>query len=151
MSTELGSGSGLGLRVGLAVVGVTVGLYGAWLALTRLDVDQLVSAGTWLAGGVVLHDAVLAPLVVVAGALLVRVAPASVRTPVAVIAVVLGSVTLLAVPVLGGFGRRPDNPTLLDRDYGPGWLVLAGVVVLAVAVGSVVRRRRRSHGVGPGR
>ena len=34
--------------------------------------------------------------------------------------VVLGSVTLLAMPVLGRFGARPDNPTLLDRDYSVG-------------------------------
>ena len=35
-------------------------------------------------------------------------------------------VTLVAVPVLGRFGARADNPTLLDRDYVAGWLVLAG-------------------------
>ena len=52
---------------------------------------------------------------------------------------VLGAVTLLAVPVLGRFGAQPDNPTLLDRAYGPGWLVLAGLTVLL----AVVRRPPR--------
>ncbi len=48
----------------------------------------------------------------------------------------LGSLTLVAVPVLGGFGRStdPTNETLLDRDYVAGWLVLAGLVVAVVLV-----------------
>ena len=62
---------------------------------------------------------------------------------------VLGPVTLLAVPVLGRFGERPDNPTLLDRDYTAGWLVLAGLTALTVAAAAVVRSRRtRSSGRG---
>jgi hypothetical protein len=60
--------------------------------------------------------------------------------------VVLGSVTLLAVPVLGRFGARDDNPTLLDRHYGTGWLVVAGLVVLAVAVAGLVRSRHAVRG-----
>jgi hypothetical protein len=65
-----------------------------------------------------------------------------------VAAVVLGSVTVLAVPVLGRFGERSDNATLLDRDYTAGWLVLALFTVAAVVVASVLRSRRatrRSH------
>ena len=49
--------------------------------------------------------------------------PRAARAPAVVGFVVLGSVTLLAVPVLGRFGARPDNATLLDRDYVVGWVV----------------------------
>ncbi len=58
--------------------------------------------------------------------------------------VVLGSATLLAIPVLGRFGERPDNPTLLDRNYTAGWLVLAALVAGGVAIGcwwNLTRRR----------
>lgn len=127
--------------------GVLCGLYGAWLLLTRTDTDQLVSAGVWLAGGVLLHDAVLAPAVVVLGVVAARLLPGAVRAPLAVVAVVVGSVTLLALPVL--LGREPDNPTLLDRDYTTGWLVLASLVVAVVACGRLVQERRR-RGPGPG-
>ncbi len=137
-----------GARWVLGGLGVLVAAYGAWLLLTRQDGGQLVSAGAWLVGGVVLHDAVLAPVVVVLGVLLVRAVPRAVRAPVAVVGIVLGSVTLLALPVLGGFGRRADNPTLLDRDYGAGWWALAAVVVVVVAAGTLVRRRR-GDGAGP--
>jgi hypothetical protein len=92
---------------------------------------------------------VLAPVVLVLGLVLARVLPAAWRAPTVVVTVVLGSVTLLAVPVLGGFGRRADNATLLDRDYGAGWWVLATAVVTTVAVATVVTRvrGRRSDGV----
>jgi hypothetical protein len=135
----------------LGVVGVAGGVYGGWLLLTRQAGEQLVSAVQWLVAGVVLHDAVLVPLVLVLVAVAGRVAPPTVRAPAAVLLVVVGSVTLLAVPVLGGFGRRPDNPSLLDRDYTAGWLVLVVTLVVAVVVGSVVQRRRRARGADPGR
>ena len=35
--------------------------------------------------------------------------------------VVLRTVTVTAIPVLGPWGARPDNPTLLDRNYVAGW------------------------------
>lgn len=138
-------------RWSLGLVGVAVGLYGAWLLLSRQSGDQLGSAAAWLVGGVVLHDFVLAPVVLVAVAVAGRLAPRPVRAPAAVLLVVIGSVTLLAVPVLGAFGRRADNASLLDRDYWTGWLVLVGVLVLLVAVGSLVQRSRRGDGTDPGR
>lgn len=127
----------------LGAAGVLTGLYGAWLLFDRTGPDQLLSAVVWLAAGVALHDGLLAPAVVVAGVLAVRFLPDAVRAPVAIVAVVLGSLTLLAVPVLGGFGRRADNPTLLDRDYTVGWLLVAALVVVVVASGTLVAERRR--------
>jgi hypothetical protein len=56
--------------------------------------------------------------------------------------VVWGSVTVLAVPVLGRFGARDDNPTLLDRPYFVTWLVGCAVTVLLVGVTGAVRRQR---------
>lgn len=130
-------------RVVLGAVGVLVTAYGAFLLLSRQDLGQLVGAAVWLASGVVLHDFVLAPVViglVGAGAL---VTPDRARVPVVAGLVVLGSTTLLAIPVLGRFGARADNATLLDRDYGAGWLAFAGLVLLAVVVSTLLRARRR--------
>jgi nucleoside-diphosphate-sugar epimerase len=70
-----------------------------------------------------------------------RVVPLWLRAPMAAGLVVLGTVTVAAIPVLGRFGARPDNPTLLDRNYVAGWLVFAAVVVIAV---SIAGRRRRA-------
>jgi hypothetical protein len=49
---------------------------------------------------------------------------------------VAGSVALVAIPVLGGWGRRPDNPTLLPRDYGLGLAIALAVIVAAGLVGA---------------
>ena len=130
------------LRFLLGVLGVLVGAYGAYLLLSRQDADQLLNAGVWLASGVVLHDFVLAPLVLGLVFVGARLAPAAARAPAAAALVVLGAVTLLAVPVLGRFGARPDNATLLDRDYVAGWLAFAGVVLLATLVAALVRSRQ---------
>ncbi len=130
-------------RLVLGAVGALVAAYGAFLLLSRQDLGQLVGAAVWLASGVVLHDFVLAPIVLVlvgAGSL---VTPAHARVPVVVGLVVLGSTTLLAIPVLGRFGAREDNATLLDRDYVAGWLAFAALVVLAVVVSTLLRARRR--------
>jgi hypothetical protein len=140
-------------RVLLAALGVLAAGYGA-LLLADDGLGDLLATALWLAGGVLLHDLVLAPLTLLLGALAVRVLPPAARAPVAVGAVVLGSVTLLAIPVLGRFGARGDNPTLLDRPYGTGWLLLAGLVLLGVGLATARRARAGSgagHEVGHGR
>jgi len=128
------------VRLALGALGVVVGVFGAWLLLTR--VDDLVAVATWLVVGVLLHDGVLAVVTIALGAVAVRLAPAPARAPLVVGLVVLGSVTLLAVPVLGRFGARDDNATLLDRGYAVGWLVLAALTLLAVVAAAVARARK---------
>jgi hypothetical protein len=127
--------------MGLGVVGVLGGAYGAWLALSRgHDLFDLV---VWLVAGVLLHDGVLAVALLVLGAVALRILPRAAKAPAVVGFVVLGSVTLLAVPVLGRFGARSDNPSLLDRNYTVGWLALAGLVLVCVVAASLVGSRRR--------
>lgn len=133
------------MRRAMGVLGVGVAAYGGWLLLSRTDNDQLLDAGIWLASGVVLHDFVLTLGVLVVGALSLRLLPEPAKAPAVVGMVVLGAVTLVAVPVLGEFGARDDNPTLLDRPYLASWLVLAAVTVLAVVVAGLVRSRRGPH------
>lgn len=126
----------------LGGLGVLLGTYGAWLALTRQDAGQLVEIAVWLAAGVVLHDVVVAGVVVAGVALGRRVLPAPWQAPATLALVVWGGVTLMAVPVLGRFGARPDNPTLLDRPYLGAWAALSVVTVVVVAVAGLVRARR---------
>ncbi len=128
-------------RMALGALGVIVGLYGGWLVLSRGH--DLLNLVLWLAGGVVLHDGVLALTVLVVGTVAVRLLPKAAKAPAVVGAIVLGSVTLAAVPVLGKFGERSDNVTLLDRNYTVGWLVFAGLVLAAVVAASLVGSRRR--------
>jgi hypothetical protein len=127
-------------RVLLGAAGVALVLVGLY-HLLGTDLADLVSIAVFLAGGVLVHDLVVAPLVLVVGALLVPRLPVWSRAPVVAGLVVLVSVTLTAVPVLGRFGAKPDDPGLLGRPYGVLWLVFALAVAVVVAAASLLRRR----------
>lgn len=132
-------------RVLLGLAGAAAAAYGGLLLLDD-GLGDLVDVATWLVAGVVLHDLVLAPLVIMLVVVASRLLPDAWRAPAAAALVVLGSVTLLAIPVLGRFGARADNPTLLDRNYWAGWLLIAGLTLVATAVTILVRTRRARTG-----
>jgi hypothetical protein len=111
--------------------------YGAF-RLLELGWENLTAALIWLAAGVFLHDAVLAPATIAVAALGTAALPARLQATAAGGFLVLGAVTLTAVPVLGRFGATEDNPTLLDRDYTAGWLVLLTLVLGGVGVSSAL-------------
>ncbi len=129
------------LRAGLGVIGLAVMAYGAW-SLREVDWADWPSLLVWLGGGVVAHDFLLAPVVVAVGVLAAGRLPDSWRAPAVVGLVVWGTVTVMAVPVLGRFGALADNPTLLDRPYRTSWVVGTVLVVAAVAVAGLIRTRR---------
>ncbi len=136
-------------RLALGGVGVAMAAYGAWSLLAE-DFGDVVSTAVWLAAGVVLHDFLLVPVTLGVCWLGMRVLPPRLRAPLAAGLLVLGSLTLVAVPVLGGWGANADNPTILDRDYTAGWLTVAAVVLVGIA--AVVLRHRVGHERGgPGR
>jgi hypothetical protein len=128
--------------IGLA--GSAVAGYGGWLLLDRQDAEQIRSAAVWLVSGLLVHDIALTAVVLVA-AVLVGVLPRAGRMPAAVALVVVGSLTLVTLPVLGRFGERTGNPTHLDRPYFATWVILVGAVALAVAITGVVRSRKREE------
>jgi hypothetical protein len=117
-----------------------VGLLGiaalAWGALRLLATgwSNVVAALVWMAGAVVAHDGILGMALIGIGVAVSRVVPSRVRAPVSAGLVVLGTVTATAIPVLGRFGARADNPTVLDRNYVAGWLVFAALVALTTCV-----------------
>ena len=136
------------VRAALGLAGIAAAAYGVHELLV-LGLDNLRAALTWLVAGVAVHDAVLAPLTIGAWFLVVRTGH---RWSAAVVAgaVVLGTVTVVAVPVLGRFGARADNPTLLDRNYLLGWLVLATLTVVAALAAAAMSRSGRGGDRGPG-
>lgn len=130
------------LRWLLGALGASLVAYGAWLVLTRQDAGQLLEIAVWLGAGVVLHDVVVAGVVLGGVAVGRRVLPLPWRVPATLALVVWGGVTVMAVPVLGRFGARPDNPTLLDRPYLGTWAALTVLTVVVVAVTGWLRARR---------
>jgi peptidoglycan/LPS O-acetylase OafA/YrhL len=128
-------------RLGVGALGVAATAYGLVLLL-GLGTDQLVAVLVWVVGGIVAHDGLLAPLVVALGVLAAVRAPSSWRTPLLWVLVVLGPLSLVAVPVLGRFGAKVDNPTLLDRPYWLGHAVVVTLVLASTTAWTVVEARR---------
>lgn len=130
------------MRGVLGGLGVLMGLYAGWLLLGSADGSDLLNLTLWLGGGILAHDVGVAAVSLVVGGLAARWLPDAARLPAAVGLVVLGTITVVAIPFLGRFGASEDNPTLLDRNYLGGYLVIVALVVVAVVVASLVRARR---------
>jgi hypothetical protein len=118
---------------GLALMGV-----GAFL----LDLPGLMGVLGWLGGALLLHDALIAPLVLLAG-LVVR---GSVRGPVRGALLVGGALTAVALPPLLRPGSKA-NPSVLPLDYPRNWLLtlvaVATVTAFVLAARAFGRHRRR--------
>ncbi|WP_328478853.1 hypothetical protein OHS71_09680 [Streptomyces sp. NBC_00377] len=128
------------LRVLAGAAGAVFMCAGVWLLL---DVRDLTGVLVWWGGAVVLHDAVIAPLVLLTGLVLVR---GGARGPVRGALVVAGGLTVVALPVLLRPGRRA-NSSVLPLDYPRNWLIamlaVAAGTALVMAVRRLARRRRR--------
>lgn len=127
-------------RLVLMLLGVGAGLWGLWM-MRDFRWAQVLSLALFLVAGVIVHDAVLAPLTVGVGATVGRVVPAGYRAPVVVAGLVWATVTVAVANVLSGRGGKPDNDTILDRPYLVWWLSLTLVLVAAAVL--VGRRRAR--------
>ncbi|MCU0312983.1 MAG: hypothetical protein MUC84_02845 [Solirubrobacteraceae bacterium] len=134
---RLGDEDDGGLRFWLCAV---IGLGVVVIATVQLAGARLIgSVGSWAAyllGGLLVHDLLLAPAVVLISIALLHLVPSRLRPAAQATLIVAGSVALVAIPVLGGWGRRPDNPTLLPRDYGLGLAIALAVIVAAGLVGA---------------
>lgn len=130
------------LRGLLAATGVGFIAWGLWL-MRDFTREQLTSEAFWLAGGVVLHDAVLAPVAVLIGLVGARLLPRAFRRSAATAFVVWGTLTIAFLPVLSGQGGKPGNDTILGRPYVLSWVVMT-LLLAAYAVGAGLVRRRRT-------
>ncbi|SDU78028.1 hypothetical protein [Jiangella alkaliphila] len=125
-----------GVVGGAGIVGY--GLAGLWA--DRADTHP-VELAVWLAGSGVLHDALLAPALVVA-ALATRWLPDAARLPVRLGLALSALLTVVFWPVVRGWGRSPSVPSALPLDYGRNLIVVLALIWLVVGVAVVVRARR---------
>lgn len=135
----------LALVAGWALIGV--GVAGA---LADPDLPRPAELARWLVGAALVHDLLVAPVVVLVGLAVARLVPPTVRGTVEGGLVVSAVVVLFAVPLVRGYGVRPDNPTVHYRDdYGVALLAVVAfvwAVTAAVAAGQRWRRRGRLAG-----
>lgn len=141
--TRLGSEDDGGTRFWVcAIVGLGIVAFGLHGLLNARLIGSVGSWAAYLFGGLIVHDALLAPLAVAASVALIYLVPTRIRPAVQGTLIVAGVVALVAIPVVGGWGRKPGNPTLLPRDYTAG-LAIAMSVIVVVGLLTAIRAARR--------
>jgi hypothetical protein len=129
-----------------AVVGSGVVAYGIVGLVGAAPATRPGNLLAFLVGSALVHDLVLAPVVVIVGWLIARILPGWARPPVWFALAATGLLVVLTWPLVRRWGERPANPSLLPLDYSRN-LVAALVVVWLVAGADLVRRvaaRRRA-------
>jgi hypothetical protein len=121
---------------------VMLGCYGI---LTTTSISP-VGWALWFGGLAVVHDLVLVPLVLVVALLVGRVAEPY-RSSVTRTLIIAGAVTVVALPLVFGFGRRADDPSQLPLNY-PANLALVLSAVATVSAITLVLRATRARRAG---
>jgi hypothetical protein len=127
-----------------------IGLAGGWVVIAwsvvgalRNEVDtNPPHLAAWVIGTLVVHDAVWATGVVLAGWVTARRLTPAVRVPVRVGLATTALLALLTWPQVRGYGERPATPSALPLDYARNGAVALGVIWVAVSVSVALRRRR---------
>jgi|GEM_PF-554711 len=137
-------------RTILILIGTAGLLFGLFVLFDTVRIARLPGVALWLGAAIVLHDAVLAPLVFCCGLLLRRAGRRVTGTIVLVAqgAIVVGSImTLIVVPAIIAQSLAPTNPSLLPLDYGRNLALFWLAVAVVATVWSVVlyARSRRAN------
>ena len=130
-----------GLWIGLAL-GVPLMAWGMRGIVLDSGQTHPAELARWIVGSAAVHDALVLPVVSTVAVVARRLAPPSswpvVRWALATTAIL----AIVAWPFVRGYGRRPDNPSLLPRNYAGGTMaVLAGVWLVALALAVWAHRR----------
>lgn len=96
----------------------------------------------FVVGGALLHDLLIAPLVILVAVAVARAVPGRARAIVQAALVVTGVLTVFSYPLVRAYGLAANNPTSLPHNYALNLLVVLGVVWAVAAAALVVRLRR---------
>lgn len=136
-------------RLIIGAVGVAVVCYGIVVVVRTVPWTSYLGIAVWLAGAVILHDAVLVPAVSVLRAAAHRAGKRLPDTALGVLTggfVVGGVLSLVALPELWAQHLGPLNPSVLPGAYGQAlvvtWVVVTLLTAGGVAVAVVLARRQ---------
>jgi len=125
---------------------IAVGVVGMFSQRDRTQPFQLVR---YVVGFLLVHDLVVAPVVIAAGWLVTRFVPAIARGPLRAALALSAIVVAFSWPLLRRYGEHATNDSALPLDYGrtvPVVLAVVWVVALGVLGARLVSARRRADG-----
>ncbi|HEX3395003.1 MAG TPA: hypothetical protein VHS52_10780 [Acidimicrobiales bacterium] len=120
---------------------IAVGLRG--LLSHRID-TRPANLATFVAGGALLHDLVIAPAVLLIAVALTRLVPSRARATVQGALLITGVLALFSYPLVRAFGLATHNPTSVPRNYALNLTVVLGLVWAVAAGALIVQLRRRA-------
>jgi hypothetical protein len=115
-------------RIVLAAAGILLGLFGAYRFFTEIPLPNLIALATWMIAALLIHDGVLSPVVVGVGYVLRRFVPDRGRRYLQVALIMIGMITVIAVPMIYLRGSQPAVKALLLQDYGANLTVIIGII-----------------------
>lgn len=138
-------------RVILIAIGILGLGWGVYVMFDTVSPRRLPGVVLWIGAAIVLHDAVISPLIFGLGVLTRRAGHRLIGGIIVTVqaAIVVGSMmSLIVVPAIVAQSFAPKNPTVLPLDYalnlGLFWLVVM-LVSVAVSVWLYARSRRANH------
>jgi len=126
------------VRIVLVGVGLVAAGYGAYGLVAE---SRPIGVAAFAAAAVLGHDLVLAPLALLVGAVAGRLTPPRLRSVVRTGLILTGTVLIVSLPLLLGFGRRATNPSALPLNYPLGLAVTVAAVWLGTGLVALLRRR----------
>ncbi len=140
--TETPSGPAwwIGLIIGGGVF--TFGLIGLMTNSSQTRPGNMVK---YVVGGLIAHDALVAPAVVIVAFLLTRLLPAAIRGGIQATLAVCATLVVMSIPVLRGDGRDPNEPSLLPYDYPRNLAIVLAIILvggIALTLARAARQRR---------
>jgi hypothetical protein len=126
-------------------LGVLLLGYGIWRIFQFSAATQPRQLGGWLVAALVLHDGILAWLVVGAGWLLGRFVPGRARAYLQGGLITAGLVALVAAPMIYRRGKSQPGQALLERNYLANLLIIFAGIAVVTGVAYLVRVRRDSR------
>jgi hypothetical protein len=127
---------------------IAVGIVGMFSQRDRTTPFRLVR---YVIGFLLVHDLVIAPVVIGAGWLVTRFVPAVARGPLRAALALSALVIAFSWPLLRRYGEHATNDSALPLDYGrtvPAVLAVVWVVAVGVLVARLVNARRGSRAGG---
>ena len=95
----------------------------------------------FVVGGALIHDLLVAPLVIAVAVAITKVVPGRSRAALQATLIVSAVVALFAYPLVRGYGHATHNPTSLPHDYAANLAAVLGIVWAVAAVVVLTRLR----------
>lgn len=128
------------IRIAVGVAGAAGIGYGLLLALTTFRRwPDVIAAALWFGLPPVVFDLLLVPVIGLLGTLVAARAAGPWKAPLIVGMIISSALLVIAAPFVSGIGRRPDNPSLLDRPYLLGTAIALAVIWAGIGLWGGIR------------